>query len=182
MTSVLVAATAIGIGALLVWLQRTLGADSLAFAFLVVWLPMTWVGTISHVVRLRMPDAWHVLRSVEVSGRIYERTGVQWVKQMLRRGPFAVFNPGLHLPAEPTPEALARLEQRMRTAEASHVVSFMLSLSAVAFATISGFWLAAAVTLAFDLLINGYPVMLQRYNRALLHIRFGISYQSNGAA
>jgi hypothetical protein len=35
-----------------------------------------------------------------------------------------------------------------------------------------GWWTAAGLTLLFDLLMNGYPVMLQRYNRVLLYARF----------
>ena len=31
----------------------------------------------------------------------------------------------------------------------------------------------ALLTLVFDVLMNGYPVMLQRYNRALLQRRYG---------
>ena len=133
---------------------------------------MTWLGTVSHFIRLRLPDAYHRLRSFEQDGRVYERLGVRFVKRALRRGPFAVFNPGLHLPIEPTPERIAQLEQRMRTAEASHSVLFVLMLGVVAHAVARGWWLAAGSTLLFDVLINGYPVMLQRYNRALLRRRF----------
>jgi hypothetical protein len=31
----------------------------------------------------------------------------------------------------------------------------------------------AGFTLLFDIVLNGYPVMLQRYNRAMLARRFG---------
>ena len=61
----------------------------------------------------------------------------------------------------------------MSTAEASHGIALVLSLGAVAHAAARGWWLAAAVTLGLDVLINGYPVMLQRYNRARLRARYG---------
>ena len=35
-------------------------------------------------------------------------------------------------------------------------------------------------TMAFDVLLNGYPVMLQRYNRALLARRFGAPAATGG--
>jgi hypothetical protein len=38
-----------------------------------------------------------------------------------------------------------------------------------------GWWGAEGWTLLFDLLLNGYPVMLQRYNRALLDRRYSLS-------
>jgi hypothetical protein len=155
---------------LLIWFARTFGADSAAFAFAVVWLPMTWLGTVSRVVTPRLPDRYHTLRRFELGGRVYERLGVRFVKWLLRRGPLAVFNPDLHLPArgERTQTCLARLDQRMRDAEASHAILLVLTVGVAVHAAFRGWWSAAGWTLLFDVLVNGYPVMLQRYNRRYL--------------
>jgi hypothetical protein len=159
--------------ALLAWALHALDPRSVGFAFLVVWVPMAWLGTLSRVVRPRLPGSVHRLRRFERSGRVYEVAGVRIAKRLLRRGPLAAFNPGLHLPPEPTPERIARLEQRMRDAEASHLLLFVVTLVVVANAAARGWWAAAAWTLLFDVLLNGYPVLLQRYNRILLRHRFG---------
>lgn len=159
--------------ALLVAAYRTFGPYGVGFSFAIVWLPMMWLGTASRVVAPRLPERWHALRPFERDGRLYELLGVRLVKRLLRRGPLALWNPGLHLPAERTPEQLARLEQRMRVAEASHAVLLFLTLAWVAGVAARGQLEAAAWTLFFDVLVNGYPVMLQRYNRALLARRFG---------
>ncbi len=179
--AVLTTAT-LAIGALLVWSLRALGGDSVGFALAVVWLPMTWLGTVSHVVPVRLPAAVHALRGFERDGRVYERLGVRLIKRLLRRGPLALFNPGLHLPAERTPAQLARLEQRMCDAEASHLILLVATLAVVAHAAVRGWWWAAGATLIFDVLINGYPVMLQRYNRARLRARFGAAMAAAPAA
>ena len=170
-TLVVTAATTIATAALL-WSLRVLGASSGWFAFLVVWLPMTWLGTISKFVRPRLPEAWHRLRTFERSGLVYERLGVRLAKKALRRGPLAVFNPHLHLPATPTDASIAALDQRMRDAEASHGILLVATLVVAVHAAARSWWAAAALTLLFDVLLNGYPVMLQRYNRALLHQRY----------
>jgi hypothetical protein len=170
--AVLVGAT-IAMVALLVWAQRAFGLNSVAFALVVVWGPMTWLGTVSHFVHVRLPAGCHVLRGFERDGRVYERLGVRLAKRLLRRGPLAVFNPGLRLPDEPTPAAVARLDQRMRDAEATHLILFVLTLALVVHAALRGWWLTAGVTLGVDVVVNGYPVMLQRYNRGLLRRRFG---------
>ena len=159
----------------LVWALRALGARGAWFAFLVVWVPMAWLGTVSRFVRPRLPGAYHDLRAFERDGRLYERVGVVLAKRLLRRGPLAVFNPDLHLPAERTPENLAHLDQRMRDAEASHFILFVAMLGVVAHAVARGWWGAAALTLLFDVLLNGYPVMLQRYNRARLGRPYSLS-------
>ena len=168
----LVAVATIIAAALLVGSERALGASSAAFAFLVVWIPMTWLGTVSRAVQPRLPRAYHELRDWESDGRLYEHLGVRIVKRLVRRGPLAVFNPDLHLPAERTPERLAHLDQRMRDAEASHLVLLVTTSGVAVHAAARGWWLAALLTLGFNVLMNGYPVMLQRYNRALLHRRF----------
>ena len=168
-----VVAATIAFAAMLLIAWRALGGASVGFAVAVVWLPMTWLGTVSHVVPFRLPATVHALRGWERDGRVYERLGVGLIKRLLRRRPIAWFNPGLRLPAERSAAGLATLARRMSTAEASHGIALVLSLGAVAHAAARGWWLAAAVTLGLDVLINGYPVMLQRYNRALLRARFG---------
>jgi Glycosyl-4,4'-diaponeurosporenoate acyltransferase len=163
--------TAIAV-ALLVWSLSAFGPRGIAFAFVVVWLPMAWLGLVSRVVVPRLPDRYHALRGFERDGQLYELLGVRVVKRLLRRGPMALFNPDLHLPTERTPQNLARLDQRMRDAEASHFILLVLTLGVVANALVRRWWSAAGWTLLFDILMNGYPVMLQRYNRALLAKRF----------
>jgi hypothetical protein len=170
--SLLVAAATVVAAAVLLLGVRLLGATSAAFAFLVVWAPMTWLGTVSRFFQPRLPRRYHDLSDFERDPWLYELLGVRLVKRLLRRGPLAVFNPGLHLPAERSPERLAELEQRMKDAEASHFVLLVVMLGVVINAATRGWWVAAGLTLLFDVLMNGYPVMLQRYNRALLYARF----------
>jgi hypothetical protein len=160
-------------GAVIVWAERAFGPDSVWFSLAIVWLPMTLVGIASRTAQIRLPSSYHALRRFERSGRVYELVGVRVVKWLLRRGPLAVFNPNLHLPADRSPGQLRTLAQRMCDAEASHAVLFVLTLPIVGYALFRGWWAAAGWTLAFDVLVNGYPVMLQRYNRARLALRFG---------
>ena len=163
----------VGVLALACW---WLGPDSGWFALVVVWWPMVWVGTMSRVVRIRLPERYHRLRPFERDGRVYELVGVRVAKAALRRGPLAMFNPDLHLPTDPTPERIEHLAQRMRDAEASHAVLFLATLPVVVHAAARGWWLAASATLVFDVLMNGYPVVLQRYNRARLARRYALAW------
>jgi hypothetical protein len=163
-------ATAVA-GVVIVAAGRRFGVRSRAFAVVVVWAPMAWLGTVSRLATPRLPARWHELRPFERSGRLYELLGVRAAKAVLRRGPLAAFNPRLHLPADPTPEHLAELDQRMRDAEAAHTLLFAASLGIAGHAAARGWWTAARWTLASNLVMNGYPVMLQRYNRALLQQR-----------
>ena len=152
---------------------RAWGPYSVGFAFAAVWLPMMWLGTASRVVAIHLPTRWYELRRFESDGHLYEMLGVRVVKRLLRRGPMSIFNPGLHLPIERTPEHIAALDRRMREAEASHAILLILTLGLVANAAVRSHWTAAGWMLVFNILVNGCPVMLQRYNRALLACRYG---------
>lgn len=161
-------AAAAGLGVVLWWAVRVLDPRGPWFALAVVWAPMTALGTVSHVTPIRLPDEFHRLRPIERDGRMYEMLGVRLVKRLLRRGPAAWFNPNLHLPSTHDAESLARLDAAMRNAEATHALLFVAVLPVVVHALLRGWWAAAAWTLLFDVALNGYPVMLQRYNRARL--------------
>jgi len=173
MRRIVLAASATAIApALLAWAVTAVDPRTVLFAFLVVWIPMVWLGTTSRYVQPRLPEPFHRLRAFERDGRVYELVGVRLVKQLLRRGPMAVFNPDLHLPAERSPATLGHLDQRMRDAEASHVILLVALLGVAVNAAARGWWWAAMWTVLFDVALNGYPVMLQRYNRGLLSKRF----------
>jgi Glycosyl-4,4'-diaponeurosporenoate acyltransferase len=173
----LLAGVTIGMGALMVWALRVFGARSAKFAFLVVWLPLAWFALLGRVVRrpvLRLPAQVHALRAFERDGRVYELLGVRVAKGLLRRGPLTLFAPDLHLPTEQTPATVAGLDERMRQAEALHEILLVVTLAVVVNAAVRGWRDAAGWTLLFNVLANGYPAMLQRYNRALLAQRFGL--------
>ena len=163
--------------ALAAWSRRAFGARSARFAFLVVWLPLAWFALLGRALAgrpvLRLPAQVHALRAFERDGRVYELLGVRVAKSLLRRRPLAVFAPDLHLPAEPTPATVADLDERMRQAEALHEILLVVTLTVVANAATRGWWGAAGWTMLFNVLANGYPAMLQRYNRALLAQRLG---------
>jgi len=150
------------------WATATLDPTGPWFALVVVWAPMTALGTVSHVVPFRLPAWFHRLRPFEHDGRVYELLGVRAAKRLLRRPPVTWFNPRLRLPATRDDRSLVRLDASMRTAEASHAISFVVTIGVVGFALVEGWWGGAAWMLAFDVVVNGYPVMLQRYNRVRL--------------
>ncbi|MGW2525394.1 glycosyl-4,4'-diaponeurosporenoate acyltransferase CrtO family protein [Streptomyces sp. NPDC001617] len=170
----------IGMAALLVWSWRAFGPRSARFAFLIVCLPLIWFGLLWRVLVLRrpvlrLPARVHALRAVERDGRVYELLGVRVAKWLLRRGPLTVLAPPeLSLPAERTPAALADLDEWMQQAEALHEIMLVVTLAVVVNAAVRGWWGAAGWTLLFNVLGNGYPAMLQRYNRARLAQRYGI--------
>jgi hypothetical protein len=72
------------------------------------------------------------------------------------------------LPQEKTISTWRHLDHEMRQAETGHVFIFMLMVLFSGYAWLRGWFDAVGWLLAFNVIINGYPIMLQRYNRIRL--------------
>lgn len=157
----------------LVWVWGAIGPRNAVFAFLAVWIPMACFALVGAQVSGRVPDKVFAQRSWERGGRVYERLGVLLAKRALRRGPLHVFARSMHLPpTEPTQADVQALAGTMREAETTHGVMFLVTAGAAAAVATRGWWDTAAWMTLFNVVVNGYPVLLQRYNRILLRRRF----------
>lgn len=178
-TALGLAGVSIGMGGLLAGSLIVFGPRSVAFAFCVVWFPTGWFTVVAQLLGLRLPESVVRLRAIEQRGRLYELLGVRVAKRVLRRGPLSVFSRDMRLSGERTPAAITRLESQMRFAEATHLVVLLAVVPVIVHAVARGWWAAAGWTLLFDVLVNAYPAMLQRYNRAWLA---SLSSQGGGFA
>lgn len=152
--------------ALIVWTFVSFEFRSPMFAFLINWLIMSWIAVIGQLVTFpSFTSSYYGIKPFEQSGTLYERLGIPLFKKLVRRGPFAIFSPTLRFPAQKTISALRTLQSEMQKAETSHMVIFCMILLLVSYALFKGWLDAVAWLLLFSILFNGYPVMLQRYNR-----------------
>ena len=164
----LIAVATIAVAGLSLWCLDAFGFRSPIFAFLVNWLAMSWVAVTGRVIPYSCPPACYDIKPFERTGQLYERLGIRLFKKLVRRGPLSIFSPTLRLPKERTLSALQELDHEMRKAEAGHATIFMLMLAFIVYALIRKWFDAALWMLAFSVIINGYPMMLQRYNRIKL--------------
>jgi hypothetical protein len=158
----------LGVVLLVIWALDAFGFRSPVFAFLLNWLAMSWVALAGQAIPFALPASYYDIKAFERTGQIYERLGVPFFKKLVRRGPLAIFSPTLRFPKDKTITALQHLDHEMRKAEAGHVYIFLLMLVFTSYALLNGWFDAVGWLLAFNILINGYPIMLQRYNRILL--------------
>ncbi len=154
--------------ALVLWTWDSFGFRSPVFAFLVNWLMMSWIAVLGQVVHISFASGYYRERPFERTGQVYERLGIRLFKKLVRRGPLAIFSPTLRFPKEKTVWALQSLSAEMQKAETGHAVIFVLVLLFVGYALLKGWLDAVAWMLLFNILVNGYPIMLQRYNRIKL--------------
>jgi len=155
-------------GYLIFWSLDAFGFRSPIFAFLVNWLAMSWVAFAGQAINFSFPSGYYDIRAFEGTGQLYERLGIRLFKCLVRRGPLSIFSPTLRFPEEKTVTALLHLDHEMRKAETGHVLIFILILLFAGYALFRGWLDALAWLMAFNLIINLYPIMLQRYNRIKL--------------
>ena len=129
---------------------------------------MSWVAIVGQMITFVLPPGHYDTRALERTGKVYEHLGIRLFKKFVRRGPLSVFNPGLRFPKERTIPALQHLDREMRKAETAPVYIFVLMLLFSGYALVKGGPAAMGWMLGFNILINAYPVMLQRYNRIKL--------------
>ncbi|MBV9788916.1 MAG: hypothetical protein JOZ51_12115 [Chloroflexi bacterium] len=131
---------------------------------------MTWLVVAGQFFHFALPPRYYAIHSFERDGRVYERVGIRWFKGLMQREPLSRLNPVLRLASDRTLSALRRLDREMRKAETSHVYIFVLMLCLMVYALLRQ-WLDALLwVFVFNLIFNGYPIMLQRYNRARLKL------------
>jgi hypothetical protein len=153
---------------LAVWCLDAFGFRSPTFAFLVNWLAMFWVVFADQAAHFAFPQRYYDIRAFERTGLVYERLGIRLFKALVRRGPLTILSPTLRFPKERTIPGLRNLDNEMRKAETGHMIIFILMLLLAGYALLRRWFDAAGWLLVFNLIINGYPIMLQRYNRIKL--------------
>jgi hypothetical protein len=150
---------------LTLWFARVFGFRSPLFALLLNWMAMTWVALAGQAIQFTLPARYYDFKPYEQAGQVYERLGIRLFKRLVRRGPLSWLNPTLRLSSRRTLADLHQLDQKMRQAETSHVYLFWFMVLFISYALWRQWFDAAGWLLAFNGIINGYPILLQRYNR-----------------
>jgi hypothetical protein len=166
-SAVLLSAT-VGAAFLAFWALGAYGFGSPIFALLINWLAMSWVAIIGQVVPISLPAGFYEIKAFERTGWIYECLGIRFFKKLVRRGPLSIFSPTLRQPQNRSIKTFRFLDQEMRKAETAHLLIFLLMLLLVSSALLGRWYGAMGWILGFNLVFNGYPIILQRYNRIKL--------------
>jgi hypothetical protein len=110
----------------------------------------------------RLPVSHYKIKRFEKQGRVYKIFGVDYVRRVLKFSG-AVLYDGKR-------SSLEQLEDRMLFAEKNHTICFVLNLITMAYLAFHELWELIPSLLFFNLLLNIYPIITQRYNRARIQI------------
>ncbi len=148
----------------LVFLCSLAGSGFPPLAFGMVWLPNGLFLVAFMRGALRLPRVLVPVRPIEPV--LYRWVGVGLVKRIVATRLWPLLN-GFEPPPKPRnrQELLDRTALTTEGAEVCHGAAFILAFSVALFYLSAGRSSEAVWIFAFNVLLNGYPVMLQRVNR-----------------
>lgn len=139
-----------------------LGFDTFAFAWVVHFALMAWMAAASAAFRPRLAGPWFRVRPWEPP--LYRRLGVWVFMRALRRvGWERAMRGGRAF--DGTRASLAGLDRDTRTSECGHLVLAGIGTALAAVAAALAAWSAFTWLLLLNVLLHGYPVLLQRAMR-----------------
>jgi hypothetical protein len=118
---------------------------------------------------LFLPAGYYRPRQFELSGRFYERLGVRWFKRWTPDGDNVVRYIRHFLPEYRiilSRRHLGDLDVRTRKSEQGHLLWLLVTAPPILYALVCGWAVLASWLFLGNLVVNVYPIMLQRYNRA----------------
>ena len=152
-----------GIMGFVLWFfLRGTGVERISFAFWVNVFLMLWATLARVNAWVHLPERYWRVHNREV--RLYRALRLRYAQRFLAR--YNLFNPRLRSGRKP--RDLAVLDQEIRDAETGHLVVLVLVGVLAILALCQGRVRLALALTGFNGLLNGIPVVVQRYNRARL--------------
>lgn len=160
-TSIIIAlATVISIFVLI----RFMRLDSFAFAWALNFLLMILVFAYTEASKSPMISPYFDEKKWEKKGEIYELFGINLFRKLLVLIGWEKLNKKAS-PVEKSPAALMHLHSQTKKSELGHLIIFLIVSGFTVFVMTTMGILNALWLFVLNILLNLYPVLLQRYNR-----------------
>lgn len=150
--------------ALVYALIHFIGMQGFAFAWSLNFLLMACALTFTETLKSPLTSTYFNEKEWELKGKIYESFGVNFYRKLLVWVGWEKLNKKSN-PIEKNTNALVHLHYRTKQSELGHLIILIIVLGfnifvAFEFGVIQSLWL-----LILNVLLNLYPIFLQRYNR-----------------
>jgi hypothetical protein len=158
-------ATLIVAGAI-IWVLNKYGFQSISFALLANFLVLDWVAVVSTLLnkerRFYLPQKYYSAKRFEKNGQIYRYIGVHYFKKLVAKGFLANL---ASIRFEGKHSRIDSYYRQTQWGELLHLIMFLFIFLLAIYALIRRLYNAFLHLMFFNILLNGYPVLLQRYNR-----------------
>ena len=161
-------------GALVYALVHFIGMQGFAFAWALNFLLMAGVQAFTETLKSKHTSAYYKEKPWERKGKIYESFGINFYRKLLVWIGWEKLNKKTK-PVEKNSKALMHLHYQTKQSELGHLIIFIVVLGfnvavAFKFGILKSLWL-----LVLNVLLNLYPILLQRYNRPRIERAIGLS-------
>lgn len=140
------------------------GLDSFLFAWVLNFMLMMSLLAFTKTVHPKLKSSYYTVKKWEREGEIYKLAGVNIFRKLLVWVGWEKLNKKT-LPVKNSPESLQNLANATKQSEFGHLVSFIIVMICTIFVA-ANFGIENSIwLLALNVLLNAYPIFLQRYNR-----------------
>jgi hypothetical protein len=146
------------------FLMYSMRTQSLAFAWALNFLLMFWVSIFVETYSTNLTSPYYTARAWEHKGKLYEYFGINLFRQLLVIIGWEKLNKKSN-PIEKSAKALEHNLLRTKKSELGHLIIFLIVLGVTLIVIINRGLRDAIWLIIFNIILNLYPVLLQRYNR-----------------
>lgn len=125
---------------------------------------LIYIAILLIITKLGLSRSYFEIRKFESSGILYKRFGIKIFKHLLQKGKLSFESRRFELKSK-AKERIIEVEKEMEKTEMTHLFTFLLCLViTIIFAIIVDYRFLIWMTF-INIVLNLYPVLLQRYNR-----------------
>lgn len=152
------------------------GMQGFLFAWVLNLMLMMCVFKFTEVLKSQFNSPYYNEKKWELSGKVYKFLGVDFFRKLLVWIGWEKLNKKAN-PIEKNTKSLIHLQYRTKQSELGHIIIMVIVLGfnfyvAFEFGMLESLWL-----LILNILLNLYPIFLQRYNRPRLNRAINLSKQ-----
>ena len=141
--------------------------SSALFSWTLHFSLMFWISMVTFYLAPALNAPYFNSHPKEKEGRIYTVLGVHWFRRLLVLSGWEKLN-RKNNPIRKTLPALQQYERATRTSEFNHTVIAFIVVLITGYVWVKYSFRAAFWLLLFNVLLNIYPIIVQRYNRPRL--------------
>lgn len=169
----------VGTIVILYFIVSWIGVKGFLFAWILNFMLMMCVYFFTETLKAPLQTNYYREKQWEKKGKTYERLGINLFRKLLVMLGWEKLNKKDN-PVAKNLKALMHLEYRTRQSELGHLIIFVIVLGfniyvAIQYGLEESLWL-----LVLNILLNLYPIFLQRYNRPRLQRAIALSKRREG--
>lgn len=172
-TLTLILITIIGIG-LVGTLVNYIRMDGFAFAWALNFLLMMCVFTFTETLKSQLTSSYYNEKGWEQRGKIYKYLGINFFRKMLVLIGWERLNKKAS-PVEKNIKALKNLHYQTKKSELGHLIILFIVMGFNVFVAFRFGILKSFSLLILNIILNLYPIFLQRYNRPRIERAINLS-------